>query len=201
MPYEFDVFVSYRRHYEWPMWVREIFRPLFDHWLGEELGRAHNVFTDYEVESGVSWPQRLGQALGGSRVLVSLLSRQYFSSPWCQLEFAHMRAREVKCNLRTAHCPGGLIIPAHIHDGQDFPKFALEIQAAQLQQYTNVRLAKGGLTEEQLSSEIRKWMPDIVQAINSAPGYDPTWAELAVRDFVQQFAAPEPVQSVPPSLG
>ncbi len=201
MPYEFDVFVSYRRHCEWPRWVREIFRPLFDHWLGEELGRPYTVFTDYDIETGASWPERLGQALGGSRVLVSLLSRQYFSSPWCQLEFAHMLAREAKCNLRTPQCPRGLIIPAHIHDGQDFPRFALAIQAAQLQPYTNVRLSEGSLTEERLSDEIRKWVPDIAQAISSAPAFDATWTDLAVSNIVKQFAALDPVQTVPPSLG
>ena len=201
MPYKFDVFVSYRRHCEWPTCVKEIFRPLFDHWLGEELGRPYAVFTDYEIETGVSWPEKLGQALGESRVLVSLLSRQYFSSPWCQLEFAQMLAREAKCSLRTAHCPRGLIIPAHIHDGQDFPRFALKIQAAQLQPYTNVRLSKGSLTEERLSAEIRDWVPDIARAIKAAPDFDPTWTDLAVKNLVTQFAASEPVQTAPPSLG
>jgi len=33
MPYEYDVFVSYRRHAEWPKWVQSIFLPLFNHWL------------------------------------------------------------------------------------------------------------------------------------------------------------------------
>jgi hypothetical protein len=56
MSYESDVFLSYRRHGEWPGWVRDIFMPLFSHWLGEELPRDAKVFVDYEIETGDSWP-------------------------------------------------------------------------------------------------------------------------------------------------
>ena len=58
MPYEYDVFLSYRRYGEWPQWVNTVFRPLFDHWLGEEYPGVE-FFIDYEIETGDSWPQRL----------------------------------------------------------------------------------------------------------------------------------------------
>src|SRR5579859_7464055 len=29
MPYEYDVFLSYRRYGEWPEWVKNVFTPLF----------------------------------------------------------------------------------------------------------------------------------------------------------------------------
>lgn len=200
MAYEYDVFVSYRRYAEWPNWVGNVFWPLFNHWLGEEIPGV-TVFTDYDIETGVSWPQKLGQALSRSRVLVPLLSRQYFSSPWCQLEFGHMLAREVSCRFRTAQSPGGLIVPAHIHDGDSFPARAREIQAAQLQQYTNVRLSKESRTEELLSEEIRRWVPHIAAAVRAAPPCDDAWTNIAVQEFLQQFAVVEPLQMLPPKLG
>ena len=58
MPYEHDVFLSYRRHAEWPKWVQRIFLPLFNHWLGEELPGVR-IFIDYDIETGELWPQRL----------------------------------------------------------------------------------------------------------------------------------------------
>jgi hypothetical protein len=121
MSYEYDVFLSYRRHGEWPSWVRVIFMPLFSHWLGEELGRDAKVFVDYEIETGDSWPQKLGKSLGETRVLVALFSRQYFASPWCMRELQHVLSREQACGFRTAQNPAGLIVPASIHDGKDFP--------------------------------------------------------------------------------
>jgi hypothetical protein len=200
MPYEYDAFLSYRRHGEWPQWVRNVFRPLFAHWLGEEHPGVR-IFIDYEIETGAAWPHRLGKALGESRVLVPLFSRQYFSSEWCQLELSQMSAREERCNFRTAGNAGGLIIPAHIHDGDGFPARAQAIQAARLQEYTNVRLAKGSPTEERLSEEIRNWVPDIAAAIRSAPPHDNEWTHLAVEAFVAQFRSADSKQTTPPSLG
>jgi hypothetical protein len=200
MAYEHDVFLSYRRYGEWPEWVRNVFRPLFAHWLGEECPQVR-IFIDYEIESGDAWPERLGKALSESRVLVPLFSRQYFSSPWCQLELSQMAAREKKCNFRTANNPRGLIVPAHIHDGNGFPAGARAIQAAKLQEYTNIRLAKGSPTEERLSEEIRGWVPDIANAITCAPPHDDEWTQLAVEAFVNQFKLGDSKQTVPPSLG
>jgi len=200
MYYRYDVFVSYRRHGEWPVWVKDIFLPLFSHWLGEELGREADVFVDYQIETGDSWPQRLGNSLGRTRVLVALFSRQYFASPWCMRELRHVLSREQACGFRTAQNPGGLIVPASIHDGEGFPHQIRHIQAAQLQLYTNVRLSKGSLTEERLSDEIRTWVPSVAHAIRSAPVYDPCWTEQAVTALLNQFDAGAPDQTSPPSL-
>jgi hypothetical protein len=200
MAYEYDVFVSYRRHAEWPKWVREIFLPLFSHWLGEELGRNAQIFVDHQIETGDSWPQRLGSALGQSKVLVPLFSRQYFASGWCQRELQHMLSRERAFGFRTTEHPNGLVNPAYIHDGNDFPSQVRHIQAASLQAYSNVRLAKNSPTEEQLSEAIRDWVPNIVHAIGSAPECDPRWAEQAAAALLEQLCLTDPVQTSPPRL-
>lgn len=200
MAYQHDVFLSYRRHREWPLWVQNVFFPLFAHWLGEEFPNV-SIFVDYEIETGDSWPQRLGQALGQSKILVPLFSRQYFSSPWCQLELGLMLAREANCGFRTAEVPSGLIVPAHIHDGENFPACARAIQAAQLQAFTNIRLSKQSLTEERLSEAIRNWVSDVAAAIRSAPPHQDAWTALAAEAFIRQFATGEAKQTLPPSLG
>lgn len=200
MSYQYDVFLSYRRHREWPLWVQNTFLPVFAHWLGEEVTDLR-IFVDYEIETGDSWPHRLGQALGQSKILVPLFSRQYFGSPWCQLELGLMMAREANCGYRTGDHPGGLVVPAHIHDGADLPALARAIQAAQLQPFTNIRVSKQSLTEERLSEEIRRWVPDVAAAIRSAPAHQDAWNQLAVEEFVKRFATEETKQTLPPSLG
>jgi hypothetical protein len=201
MPYQFHIFLSYRRHREWPEWVRDKFLPIFQHWLGEELGEDDRTFFDQEIETGTAWPHRLAQALAESRILVPLWSRQYFSSPWCRAELTHMLAREKACGFGTAKRPEGLIVPAIIHDGEDIPSYARQIQAVKLSHLANIRIAKNSSTEEELSAQIRNWMPEIVQAIRRAPIHDPGWRELATADFLTLFTAIEPKQEKPPSLG
>jgi hypothetical protein len=164
MSYEYDVFLSYRRHGKWPVWVRDIFMPLFSHWLGEELGRDAAVFVDYHIETGDSWPQKLGKSLGETRVLVALFSRQYFTSPWCMRELQPVLSREQACGFRTPQNPAGLIVPASIH----FPHRVKQIQAAQLQEYTSVRLSKGSITLAARcndNSDQRQRIPEPVECV------------------------------------
>ena len=211
--YKYEVFISYRRYGEWPKWIKKHFSPIFQHWLGEELGQNCKMYIDYqEVKEGDYWPYNLSYALSHSKVLVPLWSRQYFISPWCQAELAHMLTREQKCNLRTRDKPGGLIIPAIIHDGQDIPTviddrqgtrhYISGIEPAKLQDYTNIRMAPDSPTAEKLSHTIRKWVPSIASAIKSAPQFNPEWANLAADEFLDLFKSHvgEPKQGNLPSL-
>lgn len=200
MSYEFHVFLSYRRYGQWPRWVKETFLPKFEHWLGEELGENARVFCDQSLDSGSSWPGRLGAALARSCVLVPLWSRQYFSSEWCRAELAHMRAREEQCGFRTPQRPEGLIIPAQIHDGQDLPQSVRDITAFQLQDCVNICVAKDSPLEEELSGRLRDWVPDIAAAIRRAPAYDTGWNTLAIDRFVELFQMLPPAQVHPPRL-
>jgi hypothetical protein len=201
MSYRYDVFVSYRRRGEWPKWVHDIFVPLLDHWLGEELGRNAEIFVDQAIESGSSWPHELASALSSSRVLIGLWSKQYFNSKWCLTELSVMRQREVQCGLGTLEQPGGLIVPAAIHDGDSFPHDAQRITFARFQQFTNVRLAQKSPTEELLSQAIRDWVPAVASAIQRAPAFDAAWSSLAAAEFVRRFSTPVAWQREVPSLG
>ena len=201
MSYEFDVFLSYRRHGEWPEWVENTFLPIFKHWLPEELGYNGEVFVDTTIETGDDWPLKLAEALSQSRVLVPLLSRQYFNSNWCTTELSLMMAREEKCGFSCINHPEGLIVPAHIHDGDDFPQEIKRIQAAQLQKYVNIRMATRSETEEKLSESIRIWVTDIAKAIKRAPEYDPLWQHIAAEKFVNQYLMQQSTQTNLPRLG
>lgn len=201
MPYEYDVFISYRRHAQWPPWVERHFVPIFEHWLGEELGRDARIFWDKNLETGYDWPIELGIKLASSRVLVPLLSRQYFNSLWCRTELALICAREDTCGLGGKITSERLIVPAILHDGEDMPHQIRMIQAARLQECSNVSLADNSPRREMLSDKIRAWVPDVVKAINRAPEYDPAWIALAVDEFLRLFQVPEAKQATLPTLG
>lgn len=190
--YEWDAFLSYRRWQEWPEWVRAHFHPLFLHYLGEELGREPRVFVDWGDETPGDWPTHLARALARSRVLVPLLSRLYFRSPWCATEYELMKRREDVC-------AGTLIVPAVIHDGDELPPHARRTYSAILTAYSNPRIATRGRTAARLADEINKWMPTVRQAIEDAPEYDPTWLNAHVDAMDQTFE--QSTQTHVPSWG
>jgi hypothetical protein len=198
--YKFDVFLSYRRWKEWPEWVIESFFPIFEHWLGEELGRDPLIFVDQQIESGTSWPLELASALSRSKVLVPLLSRQYFTSNWCKQELAHMFAREKTTGFRTVSNTRGLILPAHLHDGDHYPEAVKQISAVQLQDCSYITIAKKSETAARLEYKIRQWVPDISAAIGFAPPREENWLELAADEFQAVFALTESGQGTPPRL-
>ena len=199
--YEFDVFVSYRRHGEWPAWIHEHFRPVFEHYLGEDLGRDPRVFFDTRLESGDQWPNHLAKALGRSAVLVPLWSKTYFNSPWCVTECALMFRREEICGYR-ANRDDVLVLPASIHDGDDFPEYARKVQFVKLNDYANVRLNRNGQTAEAMVDLIKAWTPRVATSVKRAPGdCDPAWVDLSVREMVALFEAVSTKQNCVPTLG
>jgi TIR domain len=199
--YEFDVFVSYRRYGEWPLWIQEHFRPVFEHYLGEDLGRNARVFFDNSLESGDEWPNHLGRALGRSAVLVPLWSKTYFNSPWCITECAFMFKREEICGYRATR-DDVLVLPASIHDGDEFPDYARRVQYVKLNEYANVRLNKTGHTAEAMVDRIKAWTPTVATAVKRAPAdCDPAWVDLSVREMAGLIEVMSPRQDSVPTLG
>jgi hypothetical protein len=201
MAYRWDVFLSYRRCDLWPEWVRDHFLPLLTHYLGEELGRDARVFVDTDViETGSAWPLRLAEGLSESRAMVCLWSKQYFNSPWCLAELAHMRARETACGFATPANPECLIVPAVLHDGDDFPHEVKHIQSRDFKAVSNVRIARGSLRDEQLGDTVRSWAPDVMKAVLRAPEFDPQWRSLAADRLMEMYRRASEQKTLP-SLG
>jgi hypothetical protein len=198
--YEHEVFISYRRlklHIEW---MQKIFMPLFSHYLELELPGAR-IFIDYEIETGCNWPAKLAEGLSRSKVLVGLWCRPYFDSAWCRAELSMMYARERKYNFNTQGNSQRLIIPATLHDGDEFPEEAKLIQQEQLQDYSHVWLAEGSQKKELLSTIICDWVPDIVKAIKVAPTYSTDLATIAYEEFMETFKLTRREQTALPRIG
>ena len=127
--YEYDVFVSYRRHPPVSNWVRSYFYEQFHQWLTAARPEAPRVFIDEnDIDTGDAWPERLRRALLRSSFLVCVWTPGYFSSQWCTAELRTMLAREQCLALRTEEDPRGLVFPVKFNDVQYFPEYARAIQ-------------------------------------------------------------------------
>ena len=133
-------------------------------------------------------------------MLVPLLSRQYFTSGWCKQELAHMLAREKSTGFRTPTNTRGLILPGHLHDGDDYPYVVKQISAVHLQDCSYINITPRSEIAIRLEGKIREWVPSISGAIKSAPSRQESWLELAAGEFLAQFASSEDRQKTPPRL-
>mgnify|MGYP000956866971 CR=1 FL=1 len=187
MAYQFDIFISYRRHEETLAWIKEHLRPLLELRVEQELNRKPSIYLDDQLESGTSWPASLAQALGSSRILLSLWSGNYPSSVWCMHELCHMLERERNAGMRTPACPQGLIVPAFIHDGDKFPAEFGHIQHFEIQKCFNVRMARNSPRAEELDSVLTKEALAITRCIQAAPPWQPGWTQQAADALFKQF--------------
>jgi hypothetical protein len=71
--YEFDIFISYRRHAPVLEWVKNHFEPRLTEWLGTSWPNEPRDFRD-EIEVGSDWPLRLENGLARSGLLVAVWS-------------------------------------------------------------------------------------------------------------------------------
>ncbi len=187
MAYRNDIFLSYRRNEETRHWIERHFEPLLKLRVGLELGREPVVFIDQRIESGTSWPLELATELASSRVLVALWTKTYFNSKWCVEELSHILARERETSRRTPDHPRGLVIPAIIHDGEDFPPGLKHIQHFQIQRCFNVRMTENSPRAEELDEIMIHESPAIAKAIESAPGWQSEWSTQTARDFYNVY--------------
>ena len=200
MGYQYDIFISYRRNAETLRWIEQHFIPLLELHVEMELDRKPVVYLDTKLESGAAWPARLGEALGTSRILLALWTRNYMSSVWCTNEFTHMVDRTVKAGLATVANPYGLVVPAFIHDGESFPPSLAHIQNFQIQKCFNVRMAPTGPLAEELDSHLTEQAPSIARCIDCAPPWDAAWTGMAASALFNALHRPVASQNVLPKF-
>jgi TIR domain len=198
--YAHDIFISYRRDAETRAWLENHFLPLLKLRVGQEIGRQPTIFVDDQLESGVSWPEQLGVELGQSKILVALWAKDYFASTWCTEEMVLMLARESECGLRSARNPRGLVVPAVIHDGADFPRSLSMIQRFEIQDCFNVRMARDSARAEQLDAILSNEAAALSRAINAAPPWREEWPVAAATQFRETLFAAAPSQEQPPGF-
>jgi len=199
--YKYDIFISYRRSDEdWVRWTRDNFKRALTSLLRLRLGNLE-VFMDEAIENGYSWPTHLAQSLSRSRIMVAILSRDYFQSDWCRLELALMHHREKNANFRTSTNPCGLIIPVVIDDGECFPPEIQAMQSEPLHAFANPLIRTESPKQEALAEILKnKLCAPIEQTLAMAPPYDPAWEEIAHTQFTGVFQIHMQSQTTVPSL-
>jgi hypothetical protein len=195
MSYKYEIFISYKRHKETLGWIKRHFAPLLEHRVGLALGAEPRIFVheiNQFISAGEHWPQSLGEAIGASKVLIALWTKTFFNSVWCTKEMSLMLARQGE---RADHQRYGLVIPAIIHDGEDFPAKLQFVQAMDIRSCYNTRMRDDSLKAEELSDLIEIHAEGIASAIRAAPAWNPAWPQAASEElFRTLYRAEPPVQ-------
>jgi hypothetical protein len=180
MDYEYDVFISYRRLGAVPEWLSLHFVPLFERWLTTELSRPAAVFRDTSKESGLlpgQWvPDAIPDILRRSRVLVAVLSADYFNSRWCMSELKSMEARR-------EHGPN-VVTTIVFHDCISLPDHLLNTNPLVFRDFAyTTKSFKGTKEYVAFEREIKHLASGVAELIRSAP----EWREF---DWIETEPAP-----------
>ena len=190
--YQYDVFISYPRIGQTPDWVEEHFVPALKHCVSLELGREPEIYFDKRLALGTTWPVDLGEKLAQSRVLISLWTRNYLGSDWCDLELAHMLARERETGLRSKENANGIVILIIVHDGETNPHHLNKIQTVENIEYFNPKMRKDGKKSERFYDKLKKHAESIAELIENAPPWKPEWETQAADEFLALFDSVSP---------
>ena len=199
--YEHHFFVSYRRSDDyWVRWTRENLVRALGVLLRPRLGSV-SIYVDESIETGASWPQHLALNLSRSRLMVAVLSRDYFNSPWCRLELALMHEREKLTQVRTAENRMGLFIPLVIDDGDCFPAEVQGMQRESLHKFANPFIRPDSPKQEEFAETLKdRVCPMIEKALIKVPVFDPEWGRIACDQFDHLFKIHLQSQTTVPSL-
>jgi hypothetical protein len=156
---------------------------------------------DEKIEAGASWPGDLALNHARSKLLIAVLSRDYFQSDWCRLELALMYDREKTAGLRNKENPFGLIVPLVIDDGDQFPAEIQEIQGQKLHDFANPFMRPDSPKQEELAEVLRSLVcPTIERMLKRVPAFDPSWEAAAHDKFQNAFKIQVQQQLTVPSL-
>jgi hypothetical protein len=190
MPYQHDVFISYKREALWTPWTRDHFKSLLQSYLQQDLGKTPNIFIDEHIDTaiGLDWVKGLGEHLATSRVVLPLFSRDYFASDWCihELDLITDRARH---HIIGAHPEERLILPVVGHDGDLFPDPISRLTMADVRKYRIAGMNKDTVDYHEFSKLIRELSPSVANAILGAPAFESSWVGTCVARFEEVYEA------------
>lgn len=186
--YEHHIFLSYRRSdQDWIRWTRENLARALRSLLRPSIGEV-SLYMDEMIETGAPWPLHLALNHARSKLMVAVLSRDYFHSDWCRLELALMHNREQITGFRTAANPFGLIVPLIIDDGKHFPPEVQAMQSREIHEFANPFIRKDSPKQEALADFLRAHVcPSIESMLERVPDYDPNWERIAHAQFQEVF--------------
>lgn len=192
MSYRFDVFLSYSRRAGAHTWVKENFYPALRDCLDNAMRDEPTIFVDWDMESGVHWPDRLEAALQSSRLMVSVLSPPYFRSPWCLAEWRTIQARQDHLGLRGQGWQDLLIHPVVFADGRHFPDEAAQINHYDLSTW-NCPMPHDSFRSvpvyRDFYREVEKFAIVLARRLEAVPPWEPDWPIVRPEPFPESRAS------------
>ncbi|NUT48578.1 MAG: toll/interleukin-1 receptor domain-containing protein [Saccharothrix sp.] len=191
--YEFDLFISYARRGSVQKWLLNHFHQKLLECLADQWAPTPTVYVDRTMARGVHWPSSLRHALRHSKVMIQLLSPQYFQSKWCLAEWHSMLERERMLGLATAERPQGLLYPILYSDSDNFP---LEGKLRSWQNFKALANPDPPYQETreyvEFHREVNRVAGDLVQLLQQVPPWRPDWPDVEPPDPVLPPTPPLP---------
>ncbi|MGO6681286.1 toll/interleukin-1 receptor domain-containing protein [Rhizobium leguminosarum] len=206
MSYEYDVFISYKRHRFQTAWIIEYFLPYLEEQLinytAAQCNRSNvRLFFDQTeldqdtrrglpfsagIEPGEKWQKSLITGITKSRCMIALYTPTYFHSKWC---LAELQAFEE----RAAITGNNVIIPISIFSQKDLPASARNRQMFSLDDYVidGPSFHASKLFPEFLA-QLKLIAQKVAEAVCNAPEFGPWPAPALHTEF-------DPVR--PPPVG
>jgi len=200
MNYEHHIFISYARGSVWTHWVRDIFVLKLQSYLELEIGHVE-VFVDDQIQTGARWEQVLKRKIACSKLMLPLMSANYFQREWCRREMALMLEREQNLGLIGNDDNYGLLIPVRLGDGQSFPTIVGRVQYQDFEKYADPDLPAGSLRATEFNDLLRQLAKTIARTLPRVPlDCCDSWLELTGDPFLRQLEAKPLPAHAPPRL-
>jgi hypothetical protein len=198
MNYEHDIFLSYARGELWTPYVRDIFLPRLVAQLEAEVGGL-NVSVDHEILPGAFWDSNLKRRVACSRIMVSLLSANYFHRDWCRREMALMMERERHLGLEGCDENYGLLIPVRLGDGSTFPDLVGRVEYHEFSDFADPDLPRGSERASNCNFSLKKLAQVVRRTLLKVPDWCESWQNFTGDDFFQRLG-PKLPPNRPPRL-
>jgi MinD-like ATPase involved in chromosome partitioning or flagellar assembly len=167
--YEFDLYVSYAHSPMLADWLRQ-FIQLLTGWVEQLTGSKLRVFLDVtEIRLEDVWSGRQSAALSRSKLLLALLTPQYFRSQWSLAEWRTFQQRSETTGAR-------LLLPVLVSGGQLVPEEFNRYQYLDVREYvfTGNQFRKSRLYLE-FEKKVKELAEAVSEMLTEAPPFDPAW--------------------------
>jgi hypothetical protein len=200
MNYEHHIFLSYARGDLWTPWVKDRFLPRLIAYLESEVGEL-DVSVDHQIRAGAYWDENLRGRLARSRIMVALISANYFHSAYCRLEMALMLEREKRLGLEGHDENYGLLIPVRLGDGLTFPDVITRVQYHDFVDFADPDLPNGSTRASNFNDSIKKLVQIIRDTLPRVPEEcSEDWLTFTGGDFLEALRAKKLSVPQPPRL-
>jgi hypothetical protein len=198
MDYEHHIFLSYAHGDLWSPWVKDMFVPRLQAYLQLEVGRLE-ISADYQIDPGAQWSPNLKRRVARSKLMLALMSADYFQREWCRREMALMFERERHLGIEGSDANYGLLIPVRLGDGLTFPDLIGRVQYYDFEDYADPDLPSGSTRASNFNLKLRELARAIARTLPRVPSEcSEDWNAFTGDEFLIQLCAkPLPIAQPP----